>query len=122
MKDACPFKIICMYVFCVCVCVCTISLEDWVGYLVCITYALCLYRITGNVCVAKFLSFKFLHDLIFAQTEHAHYKMHVLGKLHVLKFSRFLTFAKIKSRQTFPVIGYTLHCGYIPYSVSCCFP
>ncbi len=27
------------------------------------------YRITGNVCVAKFLSFKFLRDLIFAQTE-----------------------------------------------------
>ncbi len=36
------------------------------------------YRITGNVCVAKFLSFKFLRDLIFAQTEHAQYKMHVL--------------------------------------------
>ena len=37
-----------------------------------------IYRITGNVCVAKFLSFKFLHDLIFEQTEHAQYKMHVL--------------------------------------------
>ncbi len=37
-----------------------------------------VYRITGNVCVAKFLSFKFLRDLIFAQTEHAQYKMHVL--------------------------------------------
>ncbi len=36
------------------------------------------YRITGNVCVAKFLSFKFLRDLIFAQTEHAQYKMHML--------------------------------------------
>ena len=37
-----------------------------------------VYRITGNVCVAKFLSFKFLRDLIFEQTEHAQYKMHVL--------------------------------------------
>ncbi len=41
-------------------------------------YSITGYRITGNVCVAKFLSFKFLRDLIFAQTEHAQYKMHVL--------------------------------------------
>ncbi len=45
---------------------------------VCFVINLSIYRITGNVCVAKFLSFKFLRDLIFAQTEHAQYKMHVL--------------------------------------------
>ncbi len=56
--------------------------------------------------MAKFLSFKFLRDLIFAQTEHARYKIHMLWKLHVFKFLRFLTFAKIKSQQTFPVIRY----------------
>ena len=37
-----------------------------------------MYCITGNVCVAKVLSFKFLRDKIFAQTEHAQYEMHVL--------------------------------------------
>ena len=56
--------------------------------------------------MAKVLSFKFLRDLIFAQTEHAQYKMHVFWKLHVFKISRFLTFAKIKSQQTFPDIRY----------------
>ena len=61
-----------------------------------------IYRITGNVCVTKFFSLKFLRDLIFAQTEHAQYKMHIL---HVVKFSRFI-FAKIKSQQTHPVIRY----------------
>ena len=34
-----------------------------------------LYRITGNICEAKFLSFKYLRDLIFTQTEHVQYKI-----------------------------------------------
>ena len=45
--------------------------------------------------MAKFLSFKFLSDLI---------QNACVMKFTVVKFSRFLTFAKIKSQQTFPVI------------------
>ena len=60
--------------------------------------------------MAKFFSFKFLRDLIFARFNFranracAIQNAHVM-KLHV-KFSRFFTFAKMKSQQTFPVIRY----------------
>ncbi len=80
VQNALQVHCTCTYICCTCTC--TAVLVYWSTHCACIT----IYMYNQKLLCGKLFIFKFLRDFIFAKTEHAQYKIHLLWKLHVAFF------------------------------------